>query len=135
MAQAVIPGGVIRRLDMDDLPSFRAHLLRLDARSRFARFGQRVDDDFINRHAELCFGMNDAICGYYVDGILRGVGEFRATGNGMLGGAMEAAFSVEPEWRRSGLGAELLACILHTERDHPTDVIFMPPAYASSPMN
>ena len=35
------------------------------------------------------------IYGYYVDAALRGAGELRSVGNNIIGGSVEAAFSVE----------------------------------------
>ena len=72
----MIHGGVIRRLWPADLSAFRDHLLRLDAQSRFDRFAMAVNENFLMRYAERCFGFDDLIYGYYVDGVLRGTGEF-----------------------------------------------------------
>jgi hypothetical protein len=135
MAQALMCGGVVRRLKPSDLVAFRAHLLRLDAESRFARFGEPVTDDFIDRHAEHCFNINDVIYGYFVDGAIRGAGELRATGTGIVGGSVDTVFSVERDWRPLGVGIELMACVVRAERDRRTNVLEMPLAYASRPLH
>ena len=135
MAQALICGGVIRRLKSSDLTAFKAHLLRLDAESRLARFGEPVTDDFIARHAERCFSRDEAIFGYFVDGSIRGAGELRATGDGTDGGSVETVFSIEAPWRPLGVGIELLACVVRAERDRRANVLRTPRAYASRPMH
>ena len=61
MEQMMIHGGVIRRLWPADLSAFREHLLRLDAQSRYDRFAMSVNDDFLTRYAERCFGIDDVI--------------------------------------------------------------------------
>ena len=135
MAQALICGGVIRRLKPSDLTAFTAHLLRLDAESRFARFGGPVTDDFIARHAERCFSIDEAIFGYFVDGAIRGAGELRATGTGTDGGSVERVFSVESPWRPLGVAIELLACIVIAERDRRASALRTPRPCASRPMH
>jgi len=121
----MIHGGVIRRLWPADLSAFRDHLLRLDAQSRFDRFAMAVNENFLMRYAERCFGFDDLICGYYVDGVLRGAGELRAVGNNIIGGSAEAAFSVEKEWRRRGVGTELMSRIVRAARNRRADALYM----------
>ena len=121
----MIHGGVIRRLWPADLSAFRDHLLRLDAQSRFDRFAMAVNEDFLIRYAERCFGFDDLIYGYYVDGVLRGTGELRAVGNNIIGGFAEAAFSVEKEWRRRGVGTELMSRIVRAARNRRADALYM----------
>jgi GNAT superfamily N-acetyltransferase len=125
MEQTMIHGGVIRRLWPADLPNFRDHLLRLDAQSRFDRFAMAVNDDFLVRYAERCFGIDDVIYGYYVDGTLRGAGELRAVGNNIIGGSVEAAFSVEVGWRRRGVGSELMSRMVRAARNRRADALYM----------
>ncbi len=125
MEQTVIHGGVIRRLWPADLPAFREHLLRLDPQSRFERFAMAVNDDFLVRYAERCFGIDDVIYGYYVDGTLRGAGELRAVGANIIGGSVEAAFSVEKPWRRLGVGTELMSRIVRAARNRRADALYM----------
>jgi GNAT superfamily N-acetyltransferase len=121
----MIHGGVVRRLWPADLPAFREHLLRLDPQSRFDRFAMAVNDAFLSRYAERCFGIDDVIYGYYVDGVMRGAGELRAVGNNIIGGSVEAAFSVELAWRRRGVGTELMARILRAARNRRADALYM----------
>jgi GNAT superfamily N-acetyltransferase len=91
----------IRKLSATDQDAFCNHLLRLDVEGRHDRFAMGVSDDFIRKYAELCFTMPGSIFGYFSDDELRGAGELRLIGDQ---GTAEAAFSVEPGWRRRGLG-------------------------------
>ena len=125
MEQAIIQGGVVRRLWPADLPAFRDHLLRLDAQSRYDRYAMAVNDDFLIRYAERSFGMDGVVYGYYVDGVLLGAGELRSVGNNILGGPVEAAFSVEKNWRRRGMGGELLSRIVRAARNRRADALYM----------
>ncbi len=65
--EAVVEGHV-RRLVHEDEPLLRDHLLRLDEKSRFDRFAMAVSDDFLRNYAERCFGIDDVIYGFFVDG-------------------------------------------------------------------
>src|SRR5208282_683051 len=125
MEQTMIHGGVIRRLWPADLPAFREHLLRLDAPSRFDRFAMAVNNEFLIRYADRCFGIDDVIYGYYIDGTMRGAGELRAVGNNIIGGSVEAAFSVEVAWRRRGVGTEMMARIVRAARNRRADALYM----------
>ena len=113
------PDGLIRRLWPSDTAGFRDHLLRLDVDSRHSRFGGAVSDDFLVGYADRCFGIDDVIYGYLVDGVVRGAGELRGVGHNLplgFGGSAEAAFSVEMDWRRRGVGSELMARIVRAAR-------------------
>jgi GNAT superfamily N-acetyltransferase len=100
----------IRKLWATDQDAFCNHLLRLDVDGRHDRFAMGVSDNFIRKYAELCFTMPGSIFGYFSDDALRGAGELRLIGD--QGTAAEAAFSVEPGWRRRGVGKELMARIV-----------------------
>ena len=104
----------IRRLWHGDMPAFRDHLLRLDSRSRQHRFGGGMSDDFIADYAVSCFGQGDLVFGAFVDGRLRGAGELRSKEAIWSEQApfqrhihAEAAFSVEDDFRRRGIGEQL----------------------------
>ena len=126
--RTTINGGLLRRLWPADIAGFRAHLLRLDDESRQARFGTAVSDDFLNGYASRCFGIDDVIYGYIVDGEVRGAGELRGIGHNLplgFGGSAEAAFSVERDWRRNGVGAELMSRIVRAARNRRADTLYM----------
>jgi GNAT superfamily N-acetyltransferase len=112
------------------MPGFREHLLRLDAKSRHDRFGAAISDDFIIRYAEGCFGRGDLIFGAFVDNHLRGAGELRSSDAIWTEQApfarhihAEAAFSVEPGWRRRGIGEQLFARIERAASNHGVETI------------
>ena len=84
-----------------------------------------VNDDFLIRYAEHCFGVDDVTYGYYVDGTLRGVGELRDVGINIIGGSVEAAFSVELVWRRLGFGLELMDRIVRAARNRRAESLYM----------
>ena len=128
MEPTYVHAGYIRRLWSADLPLFREHLIRLDKDSRHARFGMAVSDEFLKDYAEHCFAINGITFGYFVDGTIRGAGEFRPMFEVYeikANRTAEAAFSVEKEWRRKGVGTELLARIIHSARNRQADELFM----------
>jgi GNAT superfamily N-acetyltransferase len=125
MGHALIHGGVVRRLWPSDVHHFCAHLLRLDTQSRQERFAMVVSDEFLTNYAERCFGIDDVIFGYFVDGELRGAGELRGVGLGLNSGSAEAAFSVELDWRRRGVGTELMGRIVQAARNRGADTLYM----------
>lgn len=124
------PPAEIRRLWHSDMPAFRDHLLRLDAVSRHNRFGGGMSDDFIAHYAESCFGKGDLVFGAFVDGHLRGAGELRSSEAIWTEQApfarhihAEAAFSVEQDHRRRGLGEQLFRRIERAAGNHGVETI------------
>ena len=63
------------------------------------------------------------IHGYFIEGILRGVGELRSTDASSH--HAEAAFSVEADWQRAGIGSELMQHTLLTARNRGIAKVFM----------
>ena len=125
MEHSRIEGGTVRRLWPSDLAAFREHLLRLDPQSRFDRFAMAVSDDFLRNYAQRCFGIDDVIFGFFVEGTMRGAGELRPVGLGAHGGSAEAAFSVENGWRRQGIGTELMGRIVQAARNRRAETLYM----------
>ena len=128
MEQTELHRGVVRRLFPTDLGEFKAHLLRLGPTARRERFGMAVSDDFIEQYADRCFGIDDVIYGYVESGVVRGAGELRGIGHNLplgFGGSAEAAFSVEKEWRRRGIGKELMGRIVRSARNRRADTLYM----------
>ncbi len=136
MASSTNPWVEIRRLWPADMPSFRDHMLRLDARSRHERFGGGMSDDFIVRYAESCFGQGDLVFGAFVDGRMHGAGELRSSETIWTEQApferhihAEAAFSVEEPYRRRGIGEQLFRRIEGAASNHGVetiDIVCMP---------
>jgi GNAT superfamily N-acetyltransferase len=118
------------------MPTFRDHLLRLDAQSRHERFGGGMSDDFIIHYAESCFGQGDLVFGAFVDGQMHGAGELRSNEAIWTEQApyqrhihAEAAFSVEEPYRRRGIGEQLFRRIEGAASNHGVetiDIVCMP---------
>src|SRR5208283_5718499 len=120
----------IRRLWPSDMEAFRDHLLRLDARSRRERFGGGMSDDSLLHYAEHCFGQGDLLYGAFVDGHLCGAAELRSNQTIWREQApfgrhihAEAAFSVETEYRRRGIGEKLFRRIQRAASNHGVETI------------
>jgi RimJ/RimL family protein N-acetyltransferase len=120
----------IRRLWPADMPAFRDHLLRLDPVSRHQRFGGGMSDDFIAHYAESCFGRGDLVFGAFVDGELHGAAELRSIEAIWSEQApfqrhihAEAAFSVEQEFRRRGIGEQLFGRLQRAASNHGVETI------------
>ncbi|MGO4870312.1 MAG: N-acetyltransferase family protein [Roseiarcus sp.] len=136
MASSTHPAAEIRRLWPADMPTFRDHLLRLDAQSRHERFGGGMSDDFIIHYAESCFGQGDLVFGAFVDGQMHGAGELRSNEAIWTEQApyqrhihAEAAFSVEEAYRRRGIGEQLFRRIEGAASNHGVetiDIVCMP---------
>jgi GNAT superfamily N-acetyltransferase len=136
MANSTNPAVEIRRLWPADMPAFRDHLLRLDARSRHERFGGGMSDDFIVDYAESCFGQGDLVFGAFVGGQMHGAGELRSSEAIWTEQApfqrhihAEAAFSVEEPYRRRGIGEQMFRRILGAASNHgveTVDIVRMP---------
>jgi GNAT superfamily N-acetyltransferase len=107
---------VIRKLWIGEADIYRDHMLRLDADSRRNRFAGTVSDEFVRDYAELSFGIDALIHGFFVDGTLRGAAELRPIGAPPMREA-EAAFSIEKPWQSHGVGSLLLERTLLAARN------------------
>lgn len=117
-------GGLIRKLWISEAEDYRDHLLRLDPDSRRNRFAGAVSDQFVRDYANLSFGIDAVIHGFFVDGILRGAAELRPIGAPMTREA-EAAFSIEKPWQSHGVGSVLLERTLLAARNRGLKFLHM----------
>ena len=117
-------GGLIRKLWISEAEDYRDHLLRLDSDSRRNRFAGAVSDQFVRDYANLSFGIDAIIHGFFVDGILRGAAELRPIGAPMTREA-EAAFSIEKPWQSHGVGSVLLERTLLAARNRGLKFLHM----------
>src|SRR2546427_10863014 len=115
--------GLIRKLWISEADQYRDHLLRLDPTSRRNRFAGAVSDQFVRDYADLSFGIDALIHGFFVDGTLRGAAELRPIG-GPVTREAEAAFSIEKPWQSHGVGAPLLGRRPDPARDPVPDDLF-----------
>jgi len=104
----------VRRLWPSDLPAFKAHLQRLDRETLFNRFGGYPAKAFLDSYARQCIADGGVVFGYFDDGLLRGAGELRHDDETLDG---EAAFSVEPSYRRQGIGSALFMRVIGAARN------------------
>ena len=120
----------LRRLWPSDMEAYRDHLLRLDPRSRHEQFGGGMSDDFLARYAEHCFGQGDLLYGAFIHDQLCGAAELRSneaiwSEQAPFGRHIhaEAAFSVENEYRRRGVGEKLFRRIQRAATNHGVETI------------
>jgi GNAT superfamily N-acetyltransferase len=124
MRDALPHGTVIRKLWIGEAEIYRDHLLRLDADSRRNRFAGTVSDEFVRNYAELSFGIDALIHGFFVDGALHGAAELRPIGAPLMREA-EAAFSIEKPWQSHGVGSLLLERTLLAARNRGIKFLHM----------
>ena len=124
------PGVHIRRLWRTDRAALLAHLTRLDGDSRRLRFGGAVSDSFLAQYVDRCFGQGDLMFGAFAEGVLRGAAELRSEKAIWAEGPpldrhirAEAAFSVETEMRKRGIGEKLFARLQQAARNHGVEQI------------
>jgi GNAT superfamily N-acetyltransferase len=84
-------------------------LLSLDKASRVSRFACAASDAALIAHSQRALTTSTWIAGLFADHRLRGVVEVYDLGPP---GLVEAAFLVEPDWRRRGFGTALLQAAL-----------------------
>jgi GNAT superfamily N-acetyltransferase len=104
-----------RKLLPGELPEYAAHLLRLDAADRAARFHAGVHDDSIRAHMQRLSWPGTRVVGAFVDGALRGAVELQ--GLDMRTAEAELAVSVERGWQDRGCGTELVRRTLTVARN------------------
>jgi len=115
-------GGEIRLLDASEKHLFRDHLLRLDGDTRRSRFAMHATDAFLRSYVETSFTLDTVIYAYLENGIVRGTAELRSLGNA---DTAEAAFCVEQDWRRLGIGTRLMDLLLQEARARETRHIYI----------
>jgi GNAT superfamily N-acetyltransferase len=117
-------GSMIRKLWIGEAGLYRDHLLRLDAASRRNRFAGAVSNEFVRDYADLAFGIDTVIHGYFADATLRGAAELRRVGRPLAQEA-EAAFSIEQPWQSHGVGSALLERTLLAARNRGIKFLHM----------
>ncbi len=107
-----LPWLLIRRLGQGDRAALAAHLIGLPKEDRRTRFGGNSGDEAIRRHCE-ALDLEETVCFAALDEagdvIGAALGFTYGVGAGHHHGFVEIAVSVAPEYRRRGLGADLVA--------------------------
>jgi GNAT superfamily N-acetyltransferase len=116
--------GEVRRLWPAERDLFKAHLLRLDEATRRERFGTAVNDDFLENYAVTTFGVGGLVYAYLEDGAVRGAAELRGLED-IMAQTGEAAFSVERDWRRRGIGGVLFGRLITAARNRGIRTLYM----------
>ncbi|MDP3255809.1 MAG: GNAT family N-acetyltransferase [Bosea sp. (in: a-proteobacteria)] len=116
--------GEVRRLWPAERDLFKAHLLRLDEATRRERFGTAVNDDFLETYAVTTFGVGGLVYAYLEDGAVRGAAELRGLED-IMAQTGEAAFSVERDWRRRGIGGTLFGRLITAARNRGIRTLYM----------
>lgn len=103
---------VYRKLLATELPDYCAHLLRLDANDRRARFLAPTDDGAIARHVDGLDPATTIILGGFINGVMRGavelVGDPKAAAPKSGMDAVELAVSIERPFQNTGAGSQLV---------------------------
>lgn len=121
---AAMPFIVVRRLRRSEMDLVEAHLLRLDDESRRRRFCRPVTDAYLASYARAERERTGHVEGVFVDGVLRGIAELRPWGGDYRGHA-EAAFTVEKDYQRRGLGARLFERLVLRARNNGIHTLSM----------
>ena len=114
----------VSRLYAANQDSICDHFLRLDIRSRRARFCGAVSDGGILDYAQNIFRGDSIVCGASVDGQLRGIVELRGVFHSWRS-TTEAAFSVELDWQSIGIGDALFERMFAMARNRGVRTIQM----------
>jgi GNAT superfamily N-acetyltransferase len=99
------PELIIEAVHRDHVTELTRILLNLDQSSRLSRFGMVANDNHLIEHVSLALSRSALIAAVFVESRMRGFVEIYDADP--LGFA-EAAFVVEHQWRRRGIGSALL---------------------------
>jgi GNAT superfamily N-acetyltransferase len=119
-AAMAAPG--VRFLGHQDEGELCRLMLSLEPSARCSGFGQSASDATLANHAKCALANADWIVGAFLEDRLRGVVEIYSDDPG---GRAEAAFVVEREWRRQGLGWALLRAAMQVAADAETKTLRM----------
>ena len=110
-----------RKLGRQDTARYAAHLRRLGAADRRARFMGELGARAIGRHIARLDWDRAVLLGCFVDGVLRGSAELHPGPDGVG----EAAFAVEARFQGHGLGTELVRRLLVIARNRAMQEVFL----------
>lgn len=113
----------IRALNSRDAESLRSHLLRLDAKDRFMRFCNMLDDARISHFVENLSWSHSRLIGCFVDGVLRGVVQLSPTDAG--DNEAEFAISVDSSFRGAGMALALMEHAISSAKARAVNTLVM----------
>lgn len=116
--------GEVRKLWLGERDLFMQHLLRLDPLTRKQRFGAAVNDAFLENYATTTFGIGGIVFAYVEEGVVRGAAELRGLDE-VMSKVAEAAFSVETDWRRAGIGSALFSRLITAARNRSVGTLYL----------
>ncbi|GGD42118.1 GNAT family N-acetyltransferase [Aureimonas glaciei] len=117
------PSFAVRRLHKGDVLGFSDHLKRLDAEARRLRFGNPVDDAFLEAYSARTLASDACILGCFVKGRLCGAAELRFLTPDRH--AAEGAVSLDPDMRGLGLGGQLFGRLIALARRRGVRRLFL----------
>ena len=117
------PSFAVRRLHKGDARGFCDHLKRLDGEARRLRFGNPVDDEFLDAYGERTLVSDACILGCFVKGRLCGAAELRFLTPDRH--AAEGAVSLDPDMRGLGLGDQLFGRLIALARQRGVRRLFL----------
>jgi GNAT superfamily N-acetyltransferase len=112
----------IKRLGPQHETDLLALFLDLDQPCRVSRFSCAASDQFLIQHSQHALSSASWIAGAFVEDTLRGVVEAYDVD---AAGAVEAAFLVERDWRRRGLGTALMQAAMRWARENDRHTLRM----------
>lgn len=117
------PSFAVRRLHKGDAPGFCDHLKRLDGDARRLRFGNAVDDEFLDSYGERTLRSDARVLGCFVKGRLCGAAELRFLTPDRR--TAEGAVSLDPDMRGLGLGDRLFGRLIDAARHRGVRRLFL----------
>lgn len=122
MIQNSLNNGHIRQLSAKENGEFLNHLLGLDKKCRFLRFGSVVSDQWIQDYVAQAFQNKSVILGFFdTYGVLRGSAELQFSTEQL--GLSEAAFTVDPICQGFGIGSLLMMRIIQEAYSRELDQV------------
>lgn len=106
---------IVRRALPSEFDKYRQHLLKLDADSRYLRFGYMIKDEMI---VQLCDQWQKDASRHVLFVIEDNKLDFLAVGHVAMLNEMELAFSVLPQCQRQGMGSMLMVRVIQWCRTH-----------------
>ncbi len=105
------------------------HLLRLPPEDRQSRFLHQMSDDAIRDYARNQDPSTRRVIGWFRAGVLRGAVELHFSGD-----AAEAAVTVEPEYRGSGVAQGLMESALRAASNRGVKKVIVRTSHGNKPM-